>query len=113
MFVADVRPASAQPQPQPQPGQQADRHDDGTPIPPAALPRLFERFYRADQDRSRPSGAADGAGLGLAITQAIVQAHGGSIGAASGVAGNTFEITLPRHANGSGAEKSRGGHVVA
>ena len=87
--------------------------NDGTPIPPPALPRLFERFYRADQDRSRPSGAGDGAGLGLAITQAIVQAHGGSIGAASGVAGNTFEITLPRHANGSGAEKSRGGHVVA
>mgnify|MGYP001159259938 CR=1 FL=1 len=88
--------------------------NDGEPIPPTVLPRLFERFYRADQDRSRPSGASDGAGLGLAIIQAIVQAHGGRIGAAaSDAAGNTFEITLPRNASGSGAGSSLGGRAEA
>ena len=54
--------------------------DDGIGIDPADLPHLFDRFYRTDQSLSR--GIA-GTGLGLAITQAIVEAHGGTIAVTS------------------------------
>ncbi len=50
--------------------------DDGPGVPDEDLPRLFDRFYRADTSRTRTSG---GAGLGLAIVRAIVSAHGGTI----------------------------------
>ena len=69
--------------------------DSGTGIPAAALPYVFDRFYRVDQGRAR---AADGSGsgLGLAVTQAIVQAHGGDIGISSPVGqGATIWFTLP------------------
>ncbi len=66
-------------------------HDDGPGIDPADAPRIFEAFYRADPSRSRTSG---GAGLGLAIVAAIVQAHGGSVGLQPGP-GATFEVRLP------------------
>ena len=69
--------------------------NDGTPIAAEALPRLFERFYRAEADRSHAQGQGDGAGLGLAITQAIVQAHGGRISASAEANGNVMEIVLP------------------
>ncbi|GAB3183546.1 heavy metal sensor histidine kinase [Hydrogenophaga aquatica] len=49
----------------------------GKTIDPEHLPRLFDRFYRADKSRSRPE--SDGTGLGLAITQAIMSAHSGSV----------------------------------
>jgi two-component system, OmpR family, heavy metal sensor histidine kinase CusS len=65
----------------------------GETIPPEQLPRLFERFYRADASRQR---FADGSGLGLAITQSIVKAHGGSISARSSDGLTVFEMTLPR-----------------
>ena len=65
--------------------------NSGPGIPAADLPRVFERFHRADRART-----AGHSGLGLAITQAIVQAHGGSIEARSepGVQ-TTFTVALP------------------
>jgi signal transduction histidine kinase len=80
--------------------------DNGPGIPTEHLPRLFDRFYQIDQARSRnpeppedPSGedsGTSGAGLGLSIVQAIVQAHGGTIVVSSDVGkGTRFELRLP------------------
>ena len=69
--------------------------DTGQGISPEDLPHVFDRFYRADPTRSRATG---GAGLGLAIVRAIVQAHGGQVSASSdGVLGHgsTITVTLP------------------
>ena len=66
--------------------------DTGPGIPEAARPRLFERFYRADEARDRSRG---GAGLGLAIVKAVADAHGGSVGFDTSPAGTTFTVTLP------------------
>jgi signal transduction histidine kinase len=56
------------------------------------LPRLFERFYRAENE----AGDQEGLGLGLYITKALVEAHGGSIGVESELGrGSTFSFTLP------------------
>jgi len=54
--------------------------DTGVGIPPAALPRVFDRFYRVDMSRSQSSG---GTGLGLSIVQSIVTLHGGNAEIAS------------------------------
>jgi two-component system phosphate regulon sensor histidine kinase PhoR len=68
--------------------------DDGPGIPPEAQPRIFERFYRVDKNRSREQG---GTGLGLAIVKHIVQSHGGEVRVDSAPgAGATFRFTLPR-----------------
>jgi len=69
--------------------------DTGEGIPPEHLPHIFDRFYRGDRSRSKAGG---GAGLGLAIVQGIVEAHGGQVTAESeGIAGrgSTFTIHLP------------------
>lgn len=68
--------------------------DTGEGISPVHLPHLFERFYRADTARDRAHG---GSGVGLAIVRAIVQAHGGTVTAASDGPGHgsTFTVTLP------------------
>ncbi|CAH8712136.1 HAMP domain-containing histidine kinase [Paenibacillus thiaminolyticus] len=68
--------------------------DTGTGIDPAELPFIFERFYRGEKSRNRKTG---GAGIGLAIVKAIVEAHGGSIEVASAVGqGSKFTIRLPK-----------------
>jgi len=66
--------------------------DTGQGIAPEDLPRVFERFYRADTSRT----GAGNSGLGLAICKAIVEAHGGTIEVASQEhAGTTFTVRLP------------------
>ena len=64
--------------------------DDGIGIHAADLPHVFDRFYRTDQSRSR--GIA-GKGLGLAITRAIVEAHGGTVAATSDGLGQGVTVT--------------------
>jgi two-component system, OmpR family, sensor histidine kinase CiaH len=69
-------------------------HDTGIGIPEEALPRVFERFYRADDARNRQSG---GVGLGLAIARELVTRHSGRISVTStDGAGSTFTVRLPR-----------------
>ena len=67
--------------------------DTGPGIAPDDLPRLFDRFYRADPSRSRETG---GSGLGLTIARRLVEAHGGTIEVRSVVGeGSRFTIRLP------------------
>jgi signal transduction histidine kinase len=73
--------------------------DTGEGIAPYHLPRIFERLYRADQGRARPSG---GSGLGLTIVKHMAEAHGGSVNAESTVGVGTtirvfFPATVPQH----------------
>lgn len=72
--------------------------DTGSGIAPGDLPRVFDRFYRADVSRSRTTG---GSGLGLAIVKQLVEAHGGRVWAESRVgSGSTFYFSLPAGGDG-------------
>ena len=67
--------------------------DTGAGIAPEDLPRLFDRFYRADPSRDRSTG---GAGLGLTIARRLVEAHGGIIEVESELGkGSRFTVRLP------------------
>ena len=67
--------------------------DQGIGMAEEELPLIFERFYRTDLSRSRKTG---GAGIGLAIVKAIVQAHQGTVTVTSKVGcGSRFTVTLP------------------
>jgi signal transduction histidine kinase len=67
--------------------------DNGVGIPAAALPHVFDRFYRVDPARNREQG---GAGLGLAIVKAICAAHNGRVEVTSTEgAGSCFRVVLP------------------
>jgi two-component system heavy metal sensor histidine kinase CusS len=68
--------------------------NQGKEIPVELRERLFDRFYRADP--ARREGNAEHAGLGLAITRSIVQAHGGSIRCESTDGWTRFIVELPR-----------------
>ncbi|MFD5647234.1 sensor histidine kinase, partial [Streptomyces anulatus] len=90
--------------------------DDGPGIPAELLPHVFERFARGDASRSRGAGtgtATGSTGLGLAIVQAVVSAHGGSVRVDSEPGRTVFVIELPaeadeaRHAGPAGADEAR------
>src|SRR5262249_2322421 len=67
--------------------------DDGDRLPPPASEGMFDRFWRGDDSRARASG---GAGLGLAIAQGLVHAHGGTIWAENRSSGGArVAFTLP------------------
>lgn len=73
--------------------------NEGDTIAPERLPQLFTRFYRADPARQHRDDG--GAGLGLAITRAIVLGHGGTVEARSLAGLTCFTLRLPVHQNGS------------
>ena len=77
--------------------------DDGPGIPPEHLERVFERFHRVDEARARER---VGAGLGLAIARAIVEAHGGHMRAdARAGGGTTITLEVPGYRpSATGAE---------
>ncbi len=66
--------------------------DAGAGVAPEVVSRLFERFARADAARSRADG---GAGLGLAIVDAVAKSHGGSVSVRSTTEGSAFSLVLP------------------
>ena len=64
--------------------------DDGPGIDPADRPHVFERFYRA-----KSSQATAGTGIGLAVVDQLVRAHGGVVGIVDGGRGTIIEVELP------------------
>ena len=72
--------------------------DDGPGIPADVVPRVFDRFVRADTARSGP----DGSGLGLSIVEAIVREHDGVVSVVSHPGSTTFSIDLPAYVAAAG-----------
>jgi signal transduction histidine kinase len=67
--------------------------DEGIGIPPEALAKLFNKFYRVNNEDTRSIG---GTGLGLALVKKIVEAHGGRVWVESNLGqGSTFFFSLP------------------
>lgn len=66
--------------------------DDGSGIPADRREEIFDRFTRLEEARSRDDG---GAGLGLAITKEIIEAHGGTVGVEDSTKGSRFVVRLP------------------
>ncbi len=75
-------------------GTTVDVINNGPTIDEQMIPRLFDRFFRADKSRKQLD--SDGAGLGLSITQAIVHAHRGRITANSANGKTCFSMYFPR-----------------
>ena len=71
--------------------------DTGQGISADALPHIFDRFYRVDQSRQRDTTGVASSGLGLAIIEAIVKAHGGDVSVMSEGEnmGSQFVVTVP------------------
>jgi signal transduction histidine kinase len=85
--------------------------DTGAGIPPEQLPRIFDKFYQADNQRAA---AAAGTGLGLAIAKQIVESHRGTIQCDSSPgAGTTFTIVLPTRVNRRASAQQSAPEVVA
>lgn len=83
--------------------------DTGMGIPPEALPKIFDRFYRVN----RPGKEIKGTGLGLAIVKRIVDAHEGMISVSSQVnEGTTFTVQLPVSPKADDGSLSEGGDVL-
>ena len=77
--------------------------DSGPGIPPDALTRIFERFYRVDKSRARPGGT----GLGLAIVRHLVELHGGIVRASNRPGGGAmFTVSIPDAGMDTGAENA-------
>lgn len=76
-------------------GIQVALENSGPGIVKEDLPYVFERFFRADRSRSRGAGDAGGAGIGLAITKELIEAHGGQVGAESQPGKTHIWFTLP------------------
>lgn len=72
--------------------------NSGPTLPPEQLPRVFDRFFRADSSRQRTT---EGSGLGLAITRSILRAHGGDVRVTSADELTQFTLTLPDRRDGS------------
>ena len=90
MIDAGDRPCAYAPA---QPSVMVSIHDTGPGVAPEYLPRVFDRFFRADRGRNRAQG---GSGLGLAIAQSIAYAHGGRLEVISAIGqGSTFTAFLP------------------
>jgi len=85
--------------------------DSGVGIPRAELPRVFERFHRIENQRSR---TFEGSGIGLALVQELVRLHGGSIAAASELGrGTTFTVLVPPGAAEIGQENGTDRRLAA
>ncbi|SEQ28261.1 two-component system, OmpR family, sensor kinase [Lentzea xinjiangensis] len=82
--------------------------DTGPGIPEADQARIFDRFYRVDDSRTRQRG---GSGLGLAVVQSLVHAHGGTIELTSRPSSTTFTIRLPRLVGNAGPPRSPQGNA--